>query len=61
MSVYDFIANEEGVLFTKWGPCFCDPGKEGECVACRHAQAIEDAGLDYNEEYDKAKRKARGQ
>jgi hypothetical protein len=56
MSVLDWIAMREGVLFTKWGPCFCPIGVQGECAACKNAEAIEAAGLDYFTECENARR-----
>ena len=54
MSTYDHIAHKNGELFTAWGPCFCDPGGVGpRCAACRNADRIEAAGLDWEEEYQK--------
>lgn len=52
------IASKEGSMYTKWGPCFCHEGAGHEvdpCIACQNANEIEAGGLDYDEEYQKAK------
>ena len=47
------VAVNDGLMYTKWGPCFC-PEPHGTCVACLNAQRIEDAGLDWEDEFQKA-------
>lgn len=51
---YFNIAYKDGVLFTKWGPCFCPSDESWECPACKNAEDLEAQGLDYDEEYEKA-------
>ena len=46
------IARTEGLMYTEWGPCFC-PEPHGECIACKNAQRIKDAGLDCDVEFQK--------
>jgi hypothetical protein len=55
MSVFHWIAYQEGSLGTKWGPCICEAPGDGTCVACTHADSLERQGLDYEEEFEKAR------
>ena len=54
-SVYDFVAWHEGSLGTKWGPCLDGAKFQCDCIACKNANYIESIGLDFYEEYKKAK------
>ncbi len=57
MNFFMKIATMDGSMYTKWGPCFCSEQeqKEGEfCISCQNAQRIEDEGLDWDIEYEKA-------
>ena len=52
--VLSHIAAIDGLLYTKWGPCFCKaPEEKQDCSACANANEIESQGLDYEEEYQK--------
>ena len=51
---YIKIAYEEGTLFSVWGPCSDGSKNPCDCPQCKHAEKLEAAGLDYNEEYAKA-------
>lgn len=53
MSIFLEIAAKEGCAYTAWGPCFCHED-EGVCKSCKTANKIEELGLDWDEEYDKA-------
>lgn len=53
-SLYELIAYREGSLFSIWGPCSDGTVEPCQCKQCLHANAIEKAGLDYNEEYERA-------
>ena len=48
------IAHKNDELFTEWGPCVC-PEPHGTCASCLNAKRIEEAGLDWEDEYQKAK------
>ncbi len=47
---YIKIAYEEGTLFSVWGPCSDGSKNPCDCPQCKHAEKLEAAGLDYNEE-----------
>lgn len=54
MSIFTKIAYEEGVLFSKWGPCSDGSYDPCQCKQCKWADKLESEGKDYSEEYDKA-------
>ena len=58
INVLGFVAAMEGSLFTEWGPCTDGTQMECLCPSCQNANRIEAAGLDWEEEYQKAR--ARG-
>lgn len=55
---FEEIASKDGDMYTKWGPCFCREVKAnhlGEvCISCQNADEIEEKGLDWHDEYQKA-------
>jgi hypothetical protein len=38
----------------QWGPCLCKATEPDTCPSCATAKRIEDAGLDWDTEYDNA-------
>ncbi len=56
------IASKDGVMYTIWGPCFCNEmsgSHIGEvCISCANADDIESKGKDWDEEKKKALLKA---
>ena len=52
---YHIIAYKNGELFTVWGPCSGIGKDPCDCPQCQHAQKLEDAGLDWETEYQKWK------
>jgi hypothetical protein len=38
----------------QWGPCLCHAMDREICPSCTNARRIEDAGLDWQAEYDRA-------
>lgn len=38
----------------QWGPCLCQAMDGETCPSCANAKRIEDAGLDWQVEYDRA-------
>lgn len=56
MSVFTYLAWLEGSLGTIWGPCTGDGTEDPcQCPQCRHAEALEASGRDYDEEYELAR------
>ena len=56
---YEYIAAVEGVLYTKWGPCFCSEKERDNgdyCISCLNANEIEASGKDWDDEYEKARK-----
>lgn len=52
------IASDEGVQGTIWGPCMSPAAEEPcQCPACKNANRIDERGLDWDEEYEKAKQR----
>jgi hypothetical protein len=49
--IYLDIATRMGCAYTAWGPCFCDDEK---CKSCVTADKIEELGMDWDEEFNKA-------
>jgi hypothetical protein len=49
--IYLDIATRMGCAYTAWGPCFCDNEK---CKSCVTADKIEELGMDWDEEFNKA-------
>ena len=52
------IAYENDELFSVWGPCSGDGKNPCDCPQCKHADALELQGLDWETEYQKAKANA---
>jgi len=53
--MFDVISIKEGSYGTVWGACTGAGSMRCECPQCEQANIIEDAGLDYDEEYEKAR------
>ena len=54
MNIYDYIAYQDGSIGTIWGPCLDGSKENCDCKACQNADRINEAGLDFDEEYEKA-------
>lgn len=51
------IAYKNDELFSVWGPCSGEGKIPCDCQHCKHADALESEGLDWEIEYQKAKKK----
>lgn len=55
MSIFDYIAFNDGSLGTVWGPCSDGTKISCDCPQCTHANRIEESGKDYSTEYELAR------
>ena len=53
MSAFLEIASKSGCAYSAWGPCFCHETNE-TCKSCKAANKIDELGLDWDEEFNKA-------
>lgn len=49
------IADRNGELFSIWGPCSGNGKDPCDCPQCKHADNLAAQGLDWDDEYKKAK------